>query len=117
MEIESGYWITKDGRTIKITDMDDNHLINSIRLLKRTVRHMRLSRDLAGFPALNFVHGEMAAYSIESDLQLDASLDDEKWLERHTPYGELIDEAKRREILGFVGTIIFSALWKPYVDN
>jgi hypothetical protein len=116
MYCESGYWQTKDGRIIKIIDMDDEHLVNAIRLLKRTVRRMRFSHDLAGWSALNFVNGEMAEYAIEGDLQLDAGLSDEEWLERHTTYEELFGEAKRRGILGYIGAIIFSTLWKPYVE-
>lgn len=111
----SGYWQTKDGRVLKMADMDSEHLVNSIRLLKRVVRRMRFSRDLAGWSALNFVNGEMAEYAIESDLQLNAGLSDEEWLERHTPYEELVGEAKRRGILGYIGAIIFSTLWKSYV--
>ncbi len=117
MEHGSGCWQTKDGRVLKITDMDDEHLVNSIRLLKRVVRGMRFSRDLAGWSVLNFVHGEMAQYAIESDLELDARLNDEEWLERHTVYEELIGEAKRRGILDYIGAIIFTTLWKHYVEN
>lgn len=117
MENEVGCWTTKGGTVIKIIDMDDNHLINSIRFLKRTVGRMRLSRELAGYSALNFIQGEMAEISIENDLLLDASLDDEEWLEQNTPYKELIEEAKRRDILMFVGANIFSGLWKPYVET
>lgn len=117
MEPGSGYWQTKDGRVVKITDMDDEHLVNSIRLLKRVVRKMRFSRDLAGWSALNFVQGEMAEYAIESYLELDARLSDEEWLGVHTPYEELIGEAKRRGILDYIGTIIFTTLWKPYIEN
>lgn len=115
--VESGYWQTKDGRIIKIADMDDEHLINSIRLLKRVVRNMRLSRDLAGLSVLNFVQGEMAQYTIETDLELDARLSDEEWLDVHTPYKELVGEAKTRGILDYIGAIIFSTLWRPYVEN
>lgn len=117
MEPGSGYWQTKDGRIVKITDMGDEHLINSVRLLKRVVGKMRFSRDLAGLSVLNFVQGEMAEYAIESDLQLDAGLSDEEWLERHTAYEELVGEAKRRGILDYIGAIIFSTLWKPYIEN
>lgn len=115
MESGSGCWQTKYGRVVNIADMNDEHLVNSIRLLKRVVRRMRFSRDLAGWSVLNFVQGEMAEYAIESDLQLDTMLSDEEWLERHTAYEELVGEAKRRGILDYVGTIIFSTLWKYYV--
>lgn len=115
--VDPGYWQTKDGRVVKIADMDDEHLVNSIRLLKRVVRKMRFSRDLAGWHVLNFAQGEMAEYAIESDLELDARLSDEEWLERHTAYEELFGEAKRRGILDYIGAIIFTTLWKPYVGN
>ncbi len=111
----SEYWQTKDGRIIKIVDMDDEHLVNSIRFLKNVVEKMRFSREIAGWSALNFVQGEMAEYAIESDLQLDGVLSDEEWLERHTSYEELIIEAKRRGILDYIGAIIFSTLWKDIV--
>lgn len=113
--IEPGYWQTKNGRIIKIVDMDDGHLINSIRLFKRVVRKMRFSRDLAGLSMLNIVRGEMAQYAIESDLELDARLSDDEWLKVHTAYEELVGEAKRRGILDYIGAIIFSTLWKSYV--
>lgn len=44
-------------------------------------------------------------------------LSDEEWLERHTAYEELFGEAKRRGILDYIGAIIFTTLWKPYVGN
>jgi len=66
--MEKGMWTTKDGRVIKILDMDNSHLINSIRLLRRTVKGMRLRHELASFSALNFVQGEMAELAIEHSL-------------------------------------------------
>ena len=34
---ESGYWITKDKTTIKISDMESSHIHNSIRMLERNI--------------------------------------------------------------------------------
>lgn len=110
MEEESGYWTTKDGRKIKITDMSDNHLINSIRLLRRVVGKMRLSHEFSGFSMLNFVNGEMAEIAIETALQQEIGMDDEEWLKHHTPYEELVDEAIRRDVLMFVGAEFFKRM-------
>lgn len=115
-ELEEGFWQTKDGRIIKIGDMDDDHLINSIRFLKKVVGRMRFARDLRAFSALNFVQGEMASYAIESDIMLDAGLNNEEWLEIHTAYKDLIEEAKRRDLTMFICANIFSTLWRSYVE-
>lgn len=105
--LEEGCWRTKDGRVINIPDMDDNHLINSIRFLRRTVRGMRLNHELSGFSMLNFVNGEMAELSIEQSLMQEAAMSDDEWLEHHTPYDDLIEEAKRRDIVMFIGAEFF----------
>ena len=58
----------------------------------------------------------MAEYAIESDLELDARLNDDEWLHVHTPYDELVGEAKRRGILDYIGAVIFSTLWKGHLN-
>lgn len=110
MEDEREIWTTKDGKKIKISEMQDDHLINSIRLLRRVVRRMRLGHELSGFSMLNFVNGEMAELAIEQSLEQEAAMDDEEWLNYHTSYEELIKEAKRRDILIFIGTEFFKRM-------
>lgn len=108
--MEKGYWITKDGIQIRITDMADDHLINAIRLLKRVVRKMRLAHSFEGFSMLNFISGEMAEIAVETALEQEERMDDEEWLAHHTPYDELIEEAKRRDILMFIGAEFFKRM-------
>jgi len=103
-------WTTKDGRITKISDMDDRHLINSIRFLRSTVKGMKLRHELAGFFALNFVQGEMAELTIEHSLAQEAAMTDDEWLEYHTSYEDLIEEAKRRDIVMFIGAEFFRML-------
>ena len=112
MENDQGIWMTKDGKKIKISDMSDGHLINSVRLLQRTVGKMRLGHQLSGFSMLNFVNGEMAEMAIENALQQEMEMDDEEWLEYHTHYEELIEEAKKRDIIMLVNADKFLCLFK-----
>lgn len=110
MEDEKGIWTTKDGKKIKISEIQDDHLINSIRLLRRVVRRMRFGHELSGFSMLNFVNGEMAELAIEQSLEQEAAMNDEEWLNYHTVYEELIEEAKRRDILIFIGVEFFKRM-------
>lgn len=112
MENDQGIWMTKDGKKIKISDMSDGHLINSVRLLQRTVGKMRLGHQLSGFSILNFVNGEMAEMAIENALQQEMEMDDEEWLEYHTSYEELIEEAKKRDIIMLINADKFLRLFK-----
>lgn len=108
--MENEIWTTKDGRVIKITDMEDDHLINTIRLLKRRVKHMRLGHELHGLSVLNFVQGEMATFAIEQSLEQEAAMSDDIWLDHYTPYDELLEEAKRRDIVMFIGAEFFKRM-------
>lgn len=55
---ESDIWITRDKRQIPIAQMDDSHLLNTIRFLERNcVNHAELP-----YPTTN---GEMAQYYAE----------------------------------------------------
>ncbi len=108
MEREEGIWTTKDGRNIKIVDMDNDHLINSIRLLRRIVGKMRLNHELSVLSALKFVNGDMAQYAIESSLDLEMQISNEEWLDCYTAHGDLMKEVIRRDILYMLGAPFFS---------
>lgn len=103
-----GIWVTKDGRLIKISDMDDDHLVNSISLLKRAVGKMRFDCGFSACSLLGLCNGEMALGALESELSIDAQMSNEEWLERNTSYGELIEEVIRRNIAYMIGAPSFS---------
>ena len=108
MEQDKGIWVTKDGRKIKIADMDNNHLVNSINMLKRSAHMMRLNHEALGYSMLGFVNGEMAQYAIESELFHESQMNNEEWLESYTSYGEMIKEVIRRNIGYMMGGPFFS---------
>lgn len=51
-------WITKDGRRIPIVDMGDGHIVNTIRMLRRTCRDT--SRDEVYLTVPGSLRGEHA---------------------------------------------------------
>ncbi len=116
MEKDCGIWITKDGRKIKTSDMTDNHLINSIKMLKRSVGKLRIHHEFSGWSALNFFNGEMAQSAIETALIQEGQMEDEEWLEYFTPYGELMKEAIKRKIVYMIGAPFFSYMDR-YIRN
>ena len=100
--------MTKDGRLIKISDMDNGHLINSIALFRRVVSKMRFDHDFSRYSMLDTCNGEMARDALESELFYDEQLSNEEWLERYTSYGELREEAARRDVAYKIGASFFS---------
>lgn len=101
-------WVTKDGTLVKIGDMADDHLINSVAILKRMTSRMRFNYDFSAYSMLRFCNGEMAQDALESELFCDAQMSNEEWLESHTSYGELMEEAIRRNIVYMIGASFFS---------
>jgi len=54
-------WITKDGRSIKIIDLDDDHLVNCLRMLRRkAVEICKVSRSLTEDHWIMVARGEFA---------------------------------------------------------
>ncbi len=63
-------WKTKDGRTLKITEMEDNHLINTICFLKRRgfINHRTWSTYFSGKEPNG--EGALDAFNAEADYVL-----------------------------------------------
>ena len=86
------YWETKDGDLLRIAEMGDSHLTNTIRFVRRNdTRAARMRRALS-LPFPNF-NGDMAQLCAESD-----------W-ER---------EMERTMTDGYVGSILFAALARQH---
>lgn len=54
-------WVTREGKKIKVKDMTDSHLLNSIKYLDRRLESMKIT-----MPYPNF-NGEMAQFCAEQD--------------------------------------------------
>lgn len=88
-------WTTKNGRKIRVCDMEDSHLINTIRLLERHSYQARDEAIRAGYSALSMMQGEMAIMAIEQDISVLES-DDESMMPEI--YFDMLDEANDRQL-------------------
>ena len=82
-------WTMKSGEKIRIKDMSDSHLINTIRILKRV--HADDTANLFAFAST--LSGDMATYYADQDCDRMIEMDS-----THPLYDELTDEADRRNL-------------------
>jgi hypothetical protein len=90
-------WTTKDGRKIKIRDMTDSHLLNTIAILERVAKSHKVQEMLAAYSCLSMLQGEYATYAAEQDINRIANEDVSDFLLRtNDSYEHLLEESGRR---------------------
>jgi len=98
-EMDERTWITKEGREIKVADMDDSHLINTIRMLRRKAGRMKLAAELECISAESMFNGDMAKLSIEQEGARISGMSDEDFLMEHIPpYRRMLREVRIRNL-------------------
>ena len=86
-------WTTRDGRVLRIVDMSDNHLINTIRMLRRKYV-AKLATTVAWYATCTGPQGDMA--SVAFDQEFDRLAEDD-WRSVADPmFWQLVAESKRR---------------------
>ena len=83
-------WVTKDGQSIRVKDMTDSHLVNTIRFLKRKSLNELYSLSC-------FIQGEQASYMID-DMITSHEDDEVASYYNSSIYNTMIDEACKRGI-------------------
>ena len=90
-----GFWKTREGQQVRIRDMDDRHLLNTLRMLQRHAWRRLVAANLA------YIDGprptaDMAEMAFEAEADHVAELTTEDALEDMPKYQELAEEARRR---------------------
>ena len=94
------YWRTKDGRVVRVENMDDAHLMNTIRMLRRKCSQYQLA-EIRFLSASSVNAGDMAADGIAMEALAIGDMSVDEYLAHRWPmFNVLLDEAKRRELEG-----------------
>ena len=96
-EKSRGTWIKRDGTIIEISEMEDTHLVNSIRMMQRMAPVVHQRAVSLCYAAISTLQGEMASFYATRDTEIIESMSPKDFLiERYPKYGNLVREAKRR---------------------
>jgi len=89
-------WVMKDGTKVRIEEMSNQHIINSIRMLERHAKDIYCGDVYSMWNLYGTLQGEMALDQMENEIN---SLDEEGW-EGILPssYYDLCKEAERRDL-------------------
>ena len=85
--------------TMKIADMTDRHLLNTINYLRRTAEEKRMDEYTACVRSGSMLQGDMATYYNERDQDRLSEMSDMEFLVRSEPrYMVMLREAERRDL-------------------
>lgn len=92
-------WTTKTGQKIRICDMTDSHLCNTIAMIERNAPKYQAADISAGYSTLSCLQGEMATYCAEQELdRLEETSPEDYIRETHPLYEKLCKERDRRKL-------------------
>lgn len=92
---QTKFWQTREGKKVRICDMDDAHLENTIRFLERAAEAQRESALTSAYLVESMLQGEMALVSIESEINRLEESDPSEFLP--DVYEAMLLERQRRE--------------------
>ena len=98
MKKQTALWTTKEGHKIRICDMSDTHLLNTIAFLENKAKEFFTGELSAAYLCLGFLQGEMARDACERDIQFMETVGDDPSKVCHI-FDKLKTEARRRNLI------------------
>lgn len=98
MRKQTAYWTTKTGERIRICDMIDSHLANTIRLLEGMAKATNAANLNAAYAASMYLQGEQASYECDRAISVMEEDHDGEY-ELPDIYWKLVEERHRRALL------------------
>ena len=95
-------WITKDGRSINIVDMETDHLINTIKFIEKRAKsfswELRIS-ELSKISVMYDSMGDASQYAMDGIIDQLATKSDLEILKTYyEPYKEMLEELNKRKV-------------------
>lgn len=87
-------WTMRNGKEIKIEDMTDSHLINTIKMVERVCLKRYNKLLSSGYSILSLLTGEQAVFDVENAIEFL----EEDGVEYPDVYYDLIEEADKRKL-------------------
>jgi len=97
-------WKQKDGTKIRICDMSDLHLINTIDLLHRYAKAYKDCRLKSLHELELMFHSELALEDIENEIEFILDTEDKEYIPADGMYETLVLELERRDLEPFIET-------------
>lgn len=95
--LDKNTWITKDGRRLKIKNMSNGHLLNTVAMLIRIAPRAHRYTLCEAENMLSMVSGEMAELALDQEVDQIADMDEEEFLRYSVPcYETMVNEIDRR---------------------
>ncbi len=96
---QTAVWTCRDGRKVRVCDMDDRHLLNTIAMMERNAAKELAECISAAYSMAAGLQGEMASYYADQDIDRMERTSPEEYLEREMPiYEKLMAEKERRNL-------------------
>ena len=98
-KVVAKWWMPRNGQPIRIMDMDDQHLLNTIRFLLRRAEREMVRLEIS---ALSYAADapDGAALCVEQGLGELEEMDAGDWAMRSPTFREMVREAERRGLGG-----------------
>ncbi len=93
------FWVTREGDSIAVVDMEDGHLVNTIRMIRRRALRVKSINEAVLLRGHDSLNGEMAHDALDEEIEASRETSADEWATEHVPcYALMLRETVRRNL-------------------